>query len=79
MRAQRDMLSSGDPIRLIPPHRGPGLGIHVSHFQFKGNLAHNFVIFHSVVLSCLLNLLETYNIENNETIYINSINREKKS
>ena len=55
-----------------------GGGVPMSHFEFKENLAHYLVIFYSVVFSCLLNLLETYIIENNENMYINSINREKK-
>ena len=46
-----------------------------------GNLAHNFVIFHSVFFSCLLDLLKTYITKNYENININSINtnREKNS
>ena len=46
--------------------------------KVKGNLAHNFVIFHKVFLSCLLDLLKTYITENNGNINMKSICRENK-
>ena len=45
---------------------------------FKGNLAHNLMIFHLVFVSCILNMVETLITTNNENIDIVRIYMEKK-
>ena len=46
--------------------------------NFKGNLAHNFMIFHVVFVSCLLNVVKILITKNNENIDIVHIYREEK-
>ena len=38
--------------------------------MLRGNLAHNFMIFHLVFASCLLNVVKMLITENNENINI---------
>ena len=50
----------------------------ITFLVIKGNLALNFMIFHLVFVSCLLNMVETLKTRNNENIDIVHIYREKK-
>ena len=45
--------------------------------QVKGNLAHNIIFSHLVFLFCPLDLVKTVITEDNETIHIISVYREK--
>ena len=47
--------------------------------MIPNRVAHNFMIFHLVFVSCLLNMVETLITENNENIDIVHIWREKKT